>query len=566
MLVLLFSVAITTCRAQGKVGVGDVSPGQVEYTAFTLTQTEKVKIDGSGGAFRHDWQLLVYYGWIINSETRKVVWHTARNKNNPDFDYGAFDINDDVTLEKGTYEVYFTGAYHQRNGGDWSFSSVGNFFEEVFNDRKRDSFKHDLQKGMGITLSAPGLTKVSSSVIVDKKQSSAIVSITKPRHNANAKKGFSLAAETKVRVYGIGEGTRDENFDYAWIYDVDKRERVWTMGYHNSGFAGGADKNMIVDETITLPPGNYMVSYATDDSHTYNDWNAMPPHDPQFTGITLWPDSEKDRKNVIAFRAPDVVEPVVQLTRIRDDEHVSKGFTVKSAAEFRVLCLGEFVDNDEADYGWIMNAETREIVWDMSRERREHAGGAEKNRMIEDVIRLEKGDYIVYYSTDGSHAYGDWNSGPPHEQENYGITVWPKRKEDLAKVAAFESRTYKNDKVVVEIVGVRDDKYLTETFTLDKETTLRIFALGEGDGGDMADYGWIKNIDTDKVVWEMTYRNTEHAGGAEKNRLYSDTIILPKGSYKVIYQTDGSHSYRDWNSSPPRDAERYGISLSRATN
>lgn len=31
--------------------------------------------------------------------------------------------------------------------------------------------------------------------------------------------------------------------------------------------------------------------------------------------------------------------------------------------------------------------------------------------------------------------------------------------------------------------------------------------------------------------------------------------------YRVFYETDGSHSYRDWNSTPPRDPERYGITL-----
>jgi hypothetical protein len=59
----------------------------------------------------------------------------------------------------------------------------------------------------------------------------------------------------------------------------------------------------------------------------------------------------------------------------------------------------------------------------------------------------------------------------------------------------------------------------------------------------------------------MTYRNTESAGGAKKNRLFNDTVILPKGNYKVYYETDGSHSYHRWNATPPHDQERYGISL-----
>ena len=424
----------------------------------------------------------------------------------------------------------------------------------------------EMQEGMGITVSASGLTKTSVASVMEKKLAGAVVSILKPDNNDNVKKGFSLSAPATLRIYAIGEGRKDETYDYAWIHDINKHKRVWVMDYGNTDFAGGAEKNMVVNEKLTLPAGDYLVSYATDDSHAYNEWNSLPPHDPQFSGITIWPDTEADKKNIIAFRAPEETKPVLELTKVSNDEYVSKGLTVKSAAEFRVLCLGESTGDEMADYGWIMNAATREVIWDMSRERREHAGGAKKNKMVDATIRLEKGDYIVYYATDDSHSYGDWNSGPPHEQDYYGITLWATRKEDMVKVAQFEPGAYKNDKVLVEILRVRDDEQLTETFTLDKDTNLRIFAVGEGVDGDMVDYGWIKNTDTGKVVWEMTYRNTESAGGANKNRMFNDTIILPKGSYKVYYETDGSHSYRDWNATPPRDPERYGISLMKEIN
>jgi hypothetical protein len=43
---------------------------------------------------------------------------------------------------------------------------------------------------------------------------------------------------------------------------------------------------------------------------------------------------------------------------------------------------------------------------------------------------------------------------------------------------------------------------------------VRIYALGESSGRDLADYGWIEDVKTGKRVWEMTYRTTEPAGGA----------------------------------------------------
>jgi hypothetical protein len=559
-LICAFLTVVISSSAQNKVGAGDAFPGSVKISAFSLSQPEKVKITGTGGVFREEWQMIVYYGWILNSETRKVVWHMADKIEEKDFDFGEYNINDEVQLEKGNYELYFTGAFHQRNN-DWSFRGVDGLLTQVFGNRDDVKFKMSMKEGLGIMVEGQTLSKTSSAAMIEKKTSDAVVSILKADKNANVKKGFSLSGETALKIYAIGEARKDEAFDYAWIYDVDKHKRVWVMDYGNTDFAGGADKNVVANEKITLPAGNYLVSYVTDDSHSYNDWNSMPPNDPQFTGITIWADNENSKKNVIPFRMAEETKPFLQLTKVHEDEFVSQGLTVKSPVEFRVLCIGERSDDEMADNGWIMNATTRQVVWDMADQRLEHAGGAEKNKMFDGTVRLDKGDYIVYYSTDDSHSYGDWNSAPPHEQDYYGISLWASAKEDLSKVSLFEPGTYKNDRVLVEIVRVHDDEQLNESFTLDKDTNIRIIAMGEGMDGDMVDYGWIKNTDTGKVVWEMTYRNTESAGGAKKNRLFNDAVILPKGTYKVYYETDGSHSYRHWNATPPHDQERYGISL-----
>jgi hypothetical protein len=562
---VLTVVAALPVRSQNKIGVGDVFPGKVAYAAFSLDKAEKVKIFGRGGAYDHDRGMVVYYGWILDADTRNVVWHTADDVEKEKFEYGDFDIDGSTTLQKGTYEVYFTGAFHHRNG-DWNFNSVDDLFHEIFSDRNKEKFKTEMKVGMGIEVSSPALTKVSSASVMENRVAGAVVSIVKLHDNDNIKKYFSLNGPTSLKIYAIGEGGKDETFDYAWIYDMDAHKRVWAMNDANTDFAGGAEKNIVAKETITLPAGNYMVSYSTDDSHCYNDWNSMPPHDPQFSGITIWPASDKDKSNVIAYRAGEESKPALELTHIRDDEYASKGLKLESAMDLRVLCVGEASGDGMVDYGWIVNAATREVVWDMNAVETEYAGGASKNKMVDAVIRLAKGDYIVYYSTDDSHSYHDWNAGPPHEQDAYGITLWATNKADLSKTSVFDPKEYKNDKVLVEILRVGDGEHLHEAFTLDKDTNLRILAVGEGSDGEMFDYGWIENTETKKVVWEMTYRNTDSAGGANKNRLYNDTVILPRGSYRVYYETDGSHSYRNWNASPPRDPERYGISLMKEVN
>ena len=108
---------------------------------------------------------------------------------------------------------------------------------------------------------------------------------------------------------------------------------------------------------------------------------------------------------------------------------------------------------------------------------------------------------------------------------------------------------------------MRDDESPRKTFKLDRETTMRIYALGEASARSMVDYGWIEDAKTGRTVWEMTYRSTEPAGGAAKNRRFDGTITLPAGEYMLRYETDDSHSFGSWNANPPDDPDMCGITL-----
>ena len=559
--ILFLAAAVSPAFSQ--VTLSDVPPGRVAVAAFTLSQPEKIIITGTAGLFMKDWQPVAYYGWILNSETREVVWRMGDKLIKEDFDFGKIDVSDQASLAKGNYEFYFTAAYARQNDEQIWTSTVKNSLNYVLGGGNK--WDRGIQEQMTLSVSGQNLMATDFRNAIRNKTADAIVSIQRPEHNSNTKAGFSLAAETTLKIYALGEAHKDEIFDFAWIYDIDKGTRVWEMTYKTSDFGGGADKNVRVNTKIKLPAGNYLVTYVTDDSHGYNDWNMMPPDDPQFSGITIWADAT-DKKNVIPFKSPEQLKPVVDITKVRDDEFRTKGISVKSAVDVRVLCVGEISSDDMADGGWIINAATREKVWDFNRQQTKHAGGAKKNQLFDGNVRLEKGDYIIYYATDGSHSYEDWNSGPPYEQDYWGITLWTTRKEDINKVSVFSPAEYKNANAVAEILQVRDDEDRFKTFTLNQDTRLRVIALGEGSDGEMDDFGWIENVSTGRTVWDMTYRSTTHGGGASKNRFFNDVIILPKGEYKVHYQTDGSHSYRDWNASPPSDQEKYGISIYKAGN
>jgi CubicO group peptidase (beta-lactamase class C family) len=114
--------------------------------------------------------------------------------------------------------------------------------------------------------------------------------------------------------------------------------------------------------------------------------------------------------------------------------------------------------------------------------------------------------------------------------------------------------------VIAQIVQVLDKEDKTLAFSLASSQDVRIFAVGEGQGGEMFDYGWIEDVDKGSRVWEMQEAKTAHAGGAGKNRKVDVVITLPAGNYKLRYKSDDSHSFDHWNSMPP-DINFWGIAV-----
>jgi len=150
----------------------------------------------------------------------------------------------------------------------------------------------------------------------------------------------------------------------------------------------------------------------------------------------------------------------------------------------------------------------------------------------------------------------------PSDGRHWGVTLLAASGSlDRSAIAAYDPK--KDASIIAEITAVRDDDREEKRFRLDRATEIRVYALGEGTGRNMDDFGWIEDAKARKTVWEMTYRSTDHAGGASKNRRFDGTITLAAGEYILKYETDGSHSFGDWNADPPDDPEAWGITLFR---
>ncbi len=539
---------------------------QIEVVGFTLEHTGTVHVKGvcAGGdrelksVYKKDYQIdpfnMYAYAWILDAHSRKMLWRTTIKNSRGDWwdkDYREFD--EDVTLPEGEYELYYAAM---RPGSQTGSYSLGRLLDKWLGDDWED---HSRKLKIEIY---PVDAKVSRSGIEKYQRAlkeSALISLSGAGNRSYLSRGFSIDKTLNVEIYALGEGHDGKMFDYAWLVDANTGSKVWQMKHSRSQHAGGAIKNRSVHKDLTLSPGDYILYYKSDDNHSSEEWNANPPYDPEFWGVTIFvKDKNFDRSSVKEFYEKKK-KPIVSINRMGDNEFEEVGLHVDKAANFRIYALGEGRNGKMYDYGWITNASTGERVWEMKYYKTDNAGGSDKNRQIDEVISLDQGDYIIYYKTDDSHSYEDWNSTRPHEPEMWGITIYPIGKEVTAYKANIKN--FKSENAIAELTRVGDDEHLRKQFILNRETRIRIRAIGEGDWDEMYDYGWIVNEDTGRKVWRMRYRNTDHAGGAKKNREVDTIITLAPGTYTVHFISDDSHSYANWNASAPYLEDRWGITL-----
>ena len=238
-----------------------------------------------------------------------------------------------------------------------------------------------------------------------------------------------------------------------------------------------------------------------------------------------------------------------------------KGFEITRSTTIEVYAIGELKPDGEFDYGWIMNADTHKRVWSMTYATTDPAGGAAKNRMSHETLQLKPGHYVAYFACDDSHSPDEWNNVPATDPEFWGLTLRVADRAARASVKPFEYEPVPRGQTIVSLIGIRDDEMRSAGFALRRPMDVHIYALGEGTSDKMSDYAWIVDEEQHRRVWSMRHENTEHAGGAEKNRLFDGTIHLAAGNYLVYYHSDDSHSYNDWNGAPPAEERYWGVSV-----
>jgi len=378
---------------------------------FTFKVKRDIQVDiYAQGEIRQDGSF--DYGWIADLDNRQKIWsfdlansiHGGGAKKNR-------KIKERITLPKGRYSAhYVTDDSHSPYQWNQAPPDDPAMWGLVINVAKPSNKKHFV----------PFIEK-------DADESELILDLTRLKNGEMKSKAFRCKKDIDVRVYAIGEGAHDEMYDYCWIRNTESHKTIWKMNFHQTEHAGGAAKNRISDNIISLNKGHYIAYCVTDDSHSYWEWNSAPPFDTEKWGLTIWAaDKDFEKSDIELIDMHDMKSPnhLIQLVEMRNNERARKRFHLNSASRVRIYALGEGADGEMHDYGWIESIANNDVVWEMTYRKTSHAGGSRKNRLVDSSIMLAAGDYMLFYQTDDSHAFFDWNASPPYDPNSWGISLF----------------------------------------------------------------------------------------------------------------------------------------------
>jgi hypothetical protein len=554
---------------------------------FVLPRTTAVRIEAQGVGIRQssdfwswwsfgedqDDDAMLVYAWVIDAETREPVWvmdYFGSKRADTDRRY-LRSAEEKLSLNAGRYELYLfsgLGAPRRLNLRDADAEEVDSWWEILFGNKKPTL--QDVEQALRscyVRIEADGLNRREVAEFeVTGELPGALFQKNRVGDSEFIATGIEVSQPSVLRVYSVFEKVRGQktSADYGWIVNAGTRETVWSANDDFDEDAGGHSKNRFVDAEVKLAVGRYVLYFGSDDSHSFARYNTNPPHDPLNWGVALLPTSNFDASGFRTFE-PEQNEPLIEIIRVGSEASREQAFRLDHPGRLHLLALGEYgIDDDHFyDFGWIVDEATGRTVWQMTERNTVGAGGAEKNRRFDGLVELPAGEYVLYYVTDGSHAWDEWNQAKPFGAESWGVTVRPGPDFDAAgfhelDVADLEA----SGDVLVRIVRVGDDERQKREFSLDRSTRVRLYGIGEGVDGDMYDFGYVVDDDGQRV-WEMSWDNTRHAGGADKNRGADDEIVLEAGTYRVIYVTDDSHAFGSWNSGPPRDPIHWGLTVRR---
>ena len=91
LVLLLFFASVFVFAQNNSIKVGNVLPGEIDMGGFNLSENSIIEIEGEGTTLDEWDNHLNYYGWIIETKSRKVVWSSEKCEDYSEED-GEYDI------------------------------------------------------------------------------------------------------------------------------------------------------------------------------------------------------------------------------------------------------------------------------------------------------------------------------------------------------------------------------------------------------------------------------------------------------------------------------------------
>jgi len=570
---VMWRMSNRTGGVEGLVVISDMSDGHVYRTGMRVENDTDIVINMTG-SFETDAEraLIATYGWIVNADDRSLVWIANRSQYVRDGVLGV--VTDSIHITAGSYDVFYTTEGPTANSrSNAPFLGLKPFWT---NDASQWSLS--IAQPTGADIDNPDVFHADYHGF--SPESEDLLWTTGIVGNRDASTHlFRVSAQAEVSIYAIGEICSRE-CDFGYIENVQNGTTVWMMNWENTMPAGGAETNRIFQGTITLDPGIYRAGFQSNGSHSGKSWRANPPHDPDGWGMTL---SNVPRANIVSYDPWTQTTPFIDMTGIGDDELHKKQFKVNKKSTFLISAMGEITSQSSVyDYGWLERNDSHETIWKMSYRNSNIAGGDSKNRVETVFLELEPGTYTVYYQTDNSHSFEAFNSNrsKPDNPERWGLAVFPVSvndsneddytvlesswgEEDQMDDTVSELFSGRESTVLIDFTRIGNDSQISETFEIERAIKVFVTATGELSTGSRQDYGWIEDAETGERVWEMTAKNTKHAGGRRDNRIFEGLVRLPEGRYIARYVSDFSHAYGDFGEDGPDDESLWGMRIVR---
>ncbi len=584
LLVLLLGVAIAAAIRFGSshtdavVAFEDLNAERLRHEAFRLPAAARFAIDAAGsyeepGTEASD-TTMAATGWIVRRADGAVVWRMRPPRPARGTLVG---VRDTVVLDPGTYDVYFAsygdplvraaaprdGSFAERfraalsrGGRSWlGDASRWRFLVEELTDGA------DLAETSGFEEDPARDETLDDSSLVWAARG---VSDRERREHL-----FRVTAPTRVRVRSTTEVTDGTVRDVASIVRLGQSDTVWTVRPEATAWAGGALKNRQTDETVDLEPGLYRAAFDADRSHAYDDWEANPPDAPWHWGMEI---ARLGDPGAVVSLDPESLDlpEIVGFDCVGSNADLNRVFTLAEPTDVLLVAAGEILGGSRYDYGGLdrqdgPDGDEWDEVWEMDRDNTQPGGGSDKNRRAVVALSLEPGTYRLRYETDGSHDCGDgYNSDAP-AGSLWGIVLYALDPAfdagSLGVRASADGPTAAppdGSAPLVRIDSVANDERREASFTLDAPAAVRVVAAGELSPIERFDYATILDA-SGETVWEMTWDDTEPAGGSSLNRRFDGRVDLPAGAYSVRYETDSRHAFGSLGPDAPDDVSFWGV-------